>query len=230
MENVIIFTRYWYLIKRTTNSAGIRANWINFVLYKVLLNLHIFPVLNIYCTEPYLGPVQRSYVYLYWQSHGPLIPIKIIVQFFECRIPERVLLNGAISICRRFSEVSHRFEAKLCGLSLLAIFTFWVFTLWHITLVLYSKRKSRITAPVPLTTKLISKQARLNVTNSVLVPVKKKSLFRWRNLLFQLFCPRKWRYFLFSYSTISLHPQNRASYRRSFRIRINSSFVCFFFS
>ena len=86
MENVITFTRYWYLIKRTTNSAGIRANWINCVLYKVLLNLHIFPVLNIYCTEPYLGPVQRSYVYLYWQSHGPLIPIKIIVQFFECKI------------------------------------------------------------------------------------------------------------------------------------------------
>ena len=82
---------------------------------------------------------------------------------------------------------------------------------------------------MPLTTKLISKQARLNVTNSVLVPVKKNSLFRRRNLLFQLFCPRKWRYFLFSYSTISLHPQNRASYRRSFRIRINSSFVCFFF-
>ena len=115
------------------------------MLYKVLLNFHIFPVLNIYCTEPYLGPVQRSYVYLYWQSHGPLIPIKIIVQFFECKIPERVLLNGAISICRRFSKVSHRFEAKMCGLSFLAV---WVFTLWHITLVLYSKRKSSITAPL----------------------------------------------------------------------------------
>ena len=81
MENVITFTRYWYLIKWTTNSAGIRANWINCVLYKVLLNLHFFPVLNIYCTEPYLGPVQRSYVYLYWQSHGPLIPIKSSFNF-----------------------------------------------------------------------------------------------------------------------------------------------------
>ena len=169
MENKITFTRYWYLIKSTTNSARIRANWINCVLYKVLLSLHLFPLLNIYCTKPYLGPVQRSYVYLYWQSHGPLIPIKIIVQFFECRIPERVLLNGAISICRRFSKVSHRFEAKMCGLSLLAIFTFWVFTLWHITLVLYSKRKSSITAPAPLTTKLISKQASLNATKSILV-------------------------------------------------------------
>ena len=172
MENVITFMRYWYLIKRTTNSAGISANWINSVLYTVLLNLHIFPVLNIYCTEPYLSPVQRGYLCLYWQSHGPLIPIKIIVQFLECKIPERVLLNGAISICRRFSKVSHRFEAKMCSLSLLAIFTFWVYTLWHTTLVLYSKRKSSITAPGPLTLKLISKQARLNATKSVLVKMK----------------------------------------------------------
>ena len=125
MENVITFTRYWYLIKWTTNSAGIRANWINCVLYKVLLNLHFFPVLNIYCTEPYLGPVQRSYVYLYWQSHGPLIPIKSSFNWvFQCKIPERVLLNEAISICRRFSKVSHRFESKMCSLSLLAIFLF----------------------------------------------------------------------------------------------------------
>ena len=57
----------------------------------------------------------------------------------------------------------------MCGLSLLAIFTFWVFTLWHTTLVLYSKRKSSITASAPLTTKLISKQVRLNATKSVLV-------------------------------------------------------------
>ena len=57
----------------------------------------------------------------------------------------------------------------MCGLSLLAIFTFWVFTLWHATLVLYSKRKSSITASAPLTTKLISKQVRLNATKSVLV-------------------------------------------------------------
>ena len=131
MESVITFTRYWYLIKRTTNSEGIRTNWINYV-YKVLYNLHIFPVLNIYCAEPYLGPVKRSYVYLYWQSHVPLILITIIVQFFQRKIPERVLLNGAISICRRFSKVSHRFEARMFGLSLLPIFTFWVFTLWHI--------------------------------------------------------------------------------------------------
>ena len=95
--------------------------------------------------------------------------MKIMVQFFECKIPERVLLNGVISICRRFSKVSHRFEAKMCGLSLLAIFTFWVFALWHMTLVLYSKRKSSITAPAPLTTKRIFKQARLNATKSVLV-------------------------------------------------------------
>ena len=58
MENLITFTRCWYLIQWTTNSAGIRTNWINCVLCKVLLNLHVFPVLNTFCTEPYLGPVQ----------------------------------------------------------------------------------------------------------------------------------------------------------------------------
>ena len=67
MENVITFMRYWYLVKRTTNSAGIRVNWLNCVLYKVLLTLHIFPVMNIYCTEPYFGPVERSYVYVGFQ-------------------------------------------------------------------------------------------------------------------------------------------------------------------
>ena len=75
--------------KAGNNSAGIRTNWINCLLYNVLLNLHVFPVLNIYCTEPYLGQLQRSYIYLYWQSHGLLILIKIIIQFFECKIPER---------------------------------------------------------------------------------------------------------------------------------------------
>ena len=153
MENVITFTRYWYFIKRTTNSAGIRANWINCVSYKVLLNLHFFPVLNIYCTEPFLGPVQRSYVYLYWQSHGPLIPIKIIVQFFECKIPERVLLNGAILMCRRFSKASHWFEAEMCGLSLLAFFsTFWVYIHYDIqhSFCIPNEKVRSITAPVAL--------------------------------------------------------------------------------
>ena len=41
------------------------------------------------------------------------------------------------------------------------------------TLVLYSKRKSSITAPAPLATKLISKQVRLNATKSVLVDYEK---------------------------------------------------------
>ena len=49
---------------RTTNSTGIRATWINTLLYKVLLNLHIFPVLNENGTEPYLGPLHGSYKYL----------------------------------------------------------------------------------------------------------------------------------------------------------------------
>ena len=50
--------------KRATNSTGIRANWINCLLYilKVLLNLHNFPLLNINCTEPCLGPLYVSYI------------------------------------------------------------------------------------------------------------------------------------------------------------------------
>ena len=35
---------------------------------------------------------------------------------------DKELIRGAISKCRRFSKASHRFEAKMCGLSLLAIF------------------------------------------------------------------------------------------------------------
>ena len=93
----------------------------------------------------------------------------------------------AMSICRRFSKVSHRFEAKICGLYLLAIFTFSVFTLWHIALVLYSKRKSSITAPAPLTTKLISKQARLNATKSVLVLNMRAGRLRECSHVFQFF-------------------------------------------
>ena len=97
MEKLLYF---WVDIshKRTTNSTGIHANWINCLLYiwKVLLNLHNFPLLNINCTEPYLGPLYRSY---------------IIVQISNCKIPERVLLSGAI--CKRFSKVLRRWR---CGL------------------------------------------------------------------------------------------------------------------
>ena len=107
MENVITFTRFWYLIKRTTNSTGILANWINCLLYKVLLNLHTFPVLNKNCTRLYLGQLHRSYIYIYIFTL-----IKLIVQCFECKFLERVLLIGAISICKRFSKVSNRCETK----------------------------------------------------------------------------------------------------------------------
>ena len=77
--------------KRATNSTGIRAKWINCLLYilKVLLNLHNFPLLNINCNEPYLGSLYRS-----------------------CNIPERVLLNGAIG--KRFSKVSRRWRCAAC--------------------------------------------------------------------------------------------------------------------
>ena len=83
MEKLLYF---WVDIsdKRATNSTGIkRANWINCLLniLKVLLNLHDFPLLNINCTEPYLGPLYRS---------------DIIVQILNCKIPDRSLLNGAV--------------------------------------------------------------------------------------------------------------------------------------
>ena len=87
--------------KRATNSTWIRANWTNCLLYilKVLLNLHNFPLLNINCTKPYLGPLYISY---------------IVVQILNCKIPERVLLNGAI--CKRFSKVSRRWRCAACHL------------------------------------------------------------------------------------------------------------------
>ena len=62
----------------------------------------------------------------------------------------------------------------MSGLSLLAIFAFWVFTLWHITLVWFSKRKNSVTAPAPLTKKLIFMQVRLDATMSVLVVLFEK--------------------------------------------------------
>ena len=63
----------------------------------------------------------------------------------------------------------------MCGLSLLALFLFEYIHLRHATLVCqgeYSKQKSSITAPAPLTTKLISQQARRNATKSVLVTLQ----------------------------------------------------------
>ena len=71
-------------------NTGELNNCLLYIL-KVLLNLHNFPLLNINCTEPYLGPLYISY---------------IIVQILNCKIPERVLLNGAT--CERFSKVSRR--------------------------------------------------------------------------------------------------------------------------
>ena len=66
---------------------------------KVLLNLHNVPLLNINCTEPYLGALYRS---------------NIIVQNSDCKISERVLLNGAM--CKRFSKVSRRRRCTACHL------------------------------------------------------------------------------------------------------------------
>ena len=54
---------------------------------------------------------------------------------------------------------------------------FYFLSIYIIALVLYFKRKSSITAPAPLTTRLISKQARLNATKSVLIQERLLSLF-----------------------------------------------------
>ena len=45
----------------------------------------------------------------------PLLPSHIIIQLLKCKIPERVLLTKAI--CKKFS--------KVCGLSPLAVFTYF---------------------------------------------------------------------------------------------------------
>ena len=64
LQIIIIIILLLYLKKRTTNSTGIRENWINCLLYKVLLYLHIFLVLNKNCTEPYLVRyVEALYIY-----------------------------------------------------------------------------------------------------------------------------------------------------------------------
>ena len=99
MEKLLYF---WVDIshKWTTNSIGIRANWINCLLY-ILKGL-----LNINCTEPYLGPLYRSY---------------IIIQIFTRKIPERVLLTGAI--CKTFSR---RWRGVSCHLLQVFIYV-WLY-------------------------------------------------------------------------------------------------------
>ena len=80
-------------------------NKLSVVHFKSSAQLTQFPpLLDINCTEVYLGPLDRSY---------------IIIQIFNCKIPERVLLNGAI--CKRVSKVSHRWRCAACHL--LRVFT-----------------------------------------------------------------------------------------------------------
>ena len=88
--------------KQTKNTTGIPRE-LNKLL-KVLLNLHNFPLLNINCTEPYLGPLYGSY---------------ITVQILKCKIPERLLLTGAI--CK---PAVFKTPVKMCGLSPFASFYF----------------------------------------------------------------------------------------------------------
>ena len=92
-EKIIIFLsrQISYTGYKFNRNTG-KLNKLSVVHFKGSAQLTQFPpLLNINCTEPYLGPLYRSYV---------------LVQILNRKIPERVLLNGAI--CKRFSKVSHR--------------------------------------------------------------------------------------------------------------------------
>ena len=91
-----------YKFNRSTGEL----NKLSVVHFKGSAQLTQFPpLLNLNCTEPYLGPLYRSYV---------------IIQILNCKIPARVLLSGAI--CKRFSKVSHRWRCAACHL--LQVFTY----------------------------------------------------------------------------------------------------------
>ena len=149
MENVITFTRFWYLIKRTTNSTGIRANLT--VCYIRFCKTYTFFLL-------WTKTVPRRILLRYIEAIYIFILIKIIVQYLSVNSLKEFTSLEQYQDVQGFQRFHTGVKlSRMCGLSLPAIFTFWVFRLWHITLVLYSKRKRSITAPPPLTTKLISK-------------------------------------------------------------------------
>ena len=77
-----------------------------------------------------------------WILLNIFIPIKIIVTSVLNVNPWKSSPHWSNINMQRFSKASHRCVAKVSGLFLLANFKFWVFALWHITLVLYSQRKS----------------------------------------------------------------------------------------
>ena len=54
-----------------------------YLLYNDLLNLHIFPVMNKHCTEPYLCPPYTSYIYIYTdKNHRSLfLSVKTLNEF-----------------------------------------------------------------------------------------------------------------------------------------------------
>ena len=159
-ENVITFARFWYLIKRTTNSTGIHTNWINCLLYEVLLTYTFF----LYWTRTVPNRILVRYI----EALCIFILIKIMVQCFDCKSPERVLLTGATSICKRCLKVHTGVKlSRMCGLSLLAIFDVLSIYIMTYNTLLYSKRKSSTTAaPLPLTTKLISKPQGLQASET----------------------------------------------------------------
>ena len=112
--------------KRPTNSTGKRANWINYLLniLKVLFNLHKFPLLNINCTEPYLGPL-----YIEAMSSFKFLTVRSLKEVSS--------MEQYIKGFQGFTPV------KMCGLSPLASFLYWhVITprahFWHLIETKYS--------------------------------------------------------------------------------------------
>jgi len=82
-----------------TNSTGIRTNWINYLLY----------IKGSAQLTHYSPSEHKLYRAVSWSARHRSY---IIVQILKCKIPERVLLIGAI--CKQFSKVSCRWRCTAC--------------------------------------------------------------------------------------------------------------------
>ena len=62
---IINLTRFYAEISYKTDKKFNRnAHELNNCLLDKVLNLHIFPLLSIKCTEPFFGPLYKSYINL----------------------------------------------------------------------------------------------------------------------------------------------------------------------
>ena len=58
-----------------------RANWINCLLYKVLINVNIFLVLNKNCTEPHLVRYKEATIFILMNSSFNFLSVKSLKEF-----------------------------------------------------------------------------------------------------------------------------------------------------